>query len=155
MEQPFAEDISVIIRQSREVAIRHEQFRIDLDHLMLALTEVEESSARKLLVDLGCDINVLAQIIVESFTASEARKDGNIPLTRLAESILKGTYMEAYNLTEDELLEMLQSQSRPSDRPIKSEHMLLSMLREADHPVVQNMKAHWGVDYQKVKEAFE
>ena len=61
--------------------------------------------------------------------------------------------MEAYDLTEDELLAMLQSQSLPSDHPIKSEHMLLSMLWEADHPVIQQMKTHWGVDYQKVKEA--
>jgi ATP-dependent Clp protease ATP-binding subunit ClpA len=93
MEQPFADDINAIIRQSREVAIRYEQYQIDLDHLMLALTQVEESSARKLLVDLGCDIKALAHLIEKTFTPFKERKDGNIPLTRLAESVLKGTFM--------------------------------------------------------------
>ena len=151
MEQPLAEDINAIIRQSREVAVRYRQFRIDLDHLMLALIQVEENSARKILADLGCDINALAESLVNSFISSDARQDGNIPLTRLAERVLKGTFMEAYGLTEAELLKMLQAEPRPTDRPIQSEHMLLSLLREADHPVVKNMKAHWGIDYQKVK----
>ncbi len=153
MNQPFAEDINAIIYKSRDLAIQLEQYRIDLDMFMLALTRVEESSARQLLRELGCDLDTLAQTIEKDLLPSDQRKDGNIPVTRLVEKVLKGTFMEAYDLTEEELFEVLQTQSQPKDRPVKSEHMLLSMLRMEDEPLIKEIKALWDIDYQRVKEA--
>ncbi|MFK7843958.1 MAG: Clp protease N-terminal domain-containing protein, partial [Rhodothermales bacterium] len=59
MKQPFADDFNAIIYKSRDMAIQFEQYQIDLDMVMLALTLVEESTARQLLLDLGCDLDVL------------------------------------------------------------------------------------------------
>lgn len=153
MNQSFAEDINAIIYKSRELAIQLEQHRIDLDMFMLALSQIEESPARKLLLDLGCNMDVLAQTIEKELLPGEQREDGNIPLTRLAEQVLKGTYMEAYDLTEEALFEVLQAQSQPQDRPVRSEHMLLSMLRMEEESLIKEMKRLWGIDYQQVKEA--
>ncbi|MFK7847585.1 MAG: Clp protease N-terminal domain-containing protein [Rhodothermales bacterium] len=153
MKQSFADDINAIIYKSRDMAIQLEQYQIDLDMVMLALTLVEESTARQLLLDLGCDLDVLAESIEKELIPSDQRKDGSIPMTRLAEKVIKCTLMEAYDLGEEELFEVLQTDSRPADRPVRSEHMLLSMLRMEDEPLIKEMKRRWNIDHQRVKEA--
>jgi ATP-dependent Clp protease ATP-binding subunit ClpC len=142
MESKFSLRVKEVISLSREEAMRLGHDYIGTEHLILGMIREGEGVALELLKRLGIELNEL-RITIEQVTKGTATNNiknlANIPLTRQSEKTLKVTYLEA-KVFKSPL--------------IGTEHLLLSILRDADN-LASQIIAKFNVTYEIVKEMLE
>ncbi len=142
MEAKFSNRVKEVISLSREEALRLGHDYIGTEHLLLGLIREGEGVAVSVLKKLGVPLNELRAEIerISKGTATHQIKNlANIPLTKASEKVLKITYLEA---------KIFKAQL------IGTEHLLLSILRDADNLAAQ-LLAKYDVNYETVKEMLE
>ena len=141
MEAQFSPGVKEVIQFSREEAIRLGHSYIGTEHLLLGLIRQGDGKAIRHLKSMGIDMLRLKKAVEDSIrdTVSKSANIGNIPLTKQAEKALKITYLEAKIFKDD---------------VIRTEHLLLSILRDEDN-VASQILNQFGVDYDLFKGAME
>ena len=141
MEAQFSPGVKEVIQFSREEAIRLGHSYIGTEHLLLGLIRQGDGKAIRHLKCMGIDMLRLKKAIEDSIrdTSNKTSNIGNIPLTKQAEKALKITYLEAKIFKDD---------------VIRTEHLLLSILRDEDN-VASQILNQFGVDYDLFKNAME
>ncbi|MBR9860308.1 ATP-dependent Clp protease ATP-binding subunit [bacterium] len=141
MEAQFSPGVKEVIQFSREEAIRLGHSYIGTEHLLLGLIRQGDGKAIRHLKSFGIDLLRLKKSIEDSIrdSGSKTANLGNIPLTKQAEKALKITYLEAKIFKDD---------------VIRTEHLLLSILRDEDN-VASQILNQYGVDYDLFKNAME
>jgi len=139
-ESNFSSRVRDVISYSREEAVRLGHDYIGTEHLLLGILKEGDGLAIKLLLNLGVDLDKLKKIIEESISIRNTNVHfDNIPLTKLAERVLKVTYLEA-KLFRSEL--------------IGTEHLLLSLMRDEDN-IASQILARFGATYEIAKTDLE
>ncbi len=141
MEAQFSPGVKEVIQFSREEAIRLGHSYIGTEHLLLGLIRQGDGKAIRHLKSMGIDMLRLKKAVEDSIrdTTSKSTNIGNIPLTKQAEKALKITYLEAKIFKDD---------------VIRTEHLLLSILRDEDNIATQILEK-FDVNYEVVKEMLE
>lgn len=141
MEAQFSPGVKEVIQFSREEAIRLGHSYIGTEHLLLGLIRQGDGKAIRHMKAMGIDMLRLKKAIEDSIqdTSNKTTNIGNIPLTKQAEKALKITYLEAKIFKDD---------------VIRTEHLLLSILRDEDN-VASQILNQFGVDYDLFKSAME
>jgi ATP-dependent Clp protease ATP-binding subunit ClpC len=142
MEAKFSNRVKEVISLSREEALRLGHDYIGTEHLLLGLIREGEGVAVGVLKKLGVPLDELRAEVekVSKGTAThEVKNLANIPLTKASEKVLKITYLEA---------KIFKAQL------IGTEHLLLSILRDADNLATQILNK-FDVNYETVKEMLE
>lgn len=139
-ESNFSSRVRDVISYSREEAFRLGHDYIGTEHLLLGILKEGDGLAIKLLNNLGIDLLKLKKVVEESISIrSTSVHVENIPLTKLAERVLKVTYLEA-KLFRSEL--------------IGTEHLLLSLMRDEENIAAQIL-ARFGATYEIAKSDLE
>jgi ATP-dependent Clp protease ATP-binding subunit ClpC len=141
MEAQFSPGVKEVIQFSREEAIRLGHSYIGTEHLLLGLIRQGDGKAIRHLRSMGIDMLRLKKAVEDSIrdTTGKSTNIGNIPLTKQAEKALKITYLEAKIFKDD---------------VIRTEHLLLSILRDEDN-IASQILNQFGVDYDLFKSAME
>ncbi|MDL5046763.1 ATP-dependent Clp protease ATP-binding subunit [Oscillatoria amoena NRMC-F 0135] len=142
MEAKFSNRVKEVISLSREEALRLGHDYIGTEHLLLGLIREGEGVAVGVLKKLGVPLSDLRseiEKVSKGTAANEVKNLANIPLTKASEKVLKITYLEA---------KIFKAQL------IGTEHLLLSILRDADNLATQILKK-FDVNYETVKEMLE
>ena len=141
MEAKFSNRVKEVISLTREEALRLGHDYIGTEHLLLGMIREGEGVAVDILKRLGIELDELRDTIerLTKGTANNIKTLANIPLTRQSEKVLKITYLEA-KIFKSHL--------------IRTEHLLLSILRDSDNIATQIL-GNYHVDYQAVKEMLE
>ncbi len=137
MDAKFSPRVRDILTYSHEEAIRLGNNYIGLEHLFLGMVRDGEGKALQILRFLGVDIENFRRKIENSIRNSNPSESNmtNIPLMKQAERALKFTYILAKEF-KSEL--------------IKTEHLLLAIIRDKNNIVSQNLDLE-GVDYDTFK----
>jgi ATP-dependent Clp protease ATP-binding subunit ClpC len=142
MEPKFSHRVKEVITLGREEALRLGHDYIGNEHLILGMIREGDGIALDLLKRLGLSLDEI-RITIEQVTKGTATNNiknlANIPLTRQSEKTLKLTHLEAKIFKS-----ML----------IGTEHLLLSILRDADS-IASQIMAKFHVDYAIIKEMLE
>ncbi len=141
MEAKFSPRVKDVISYSREEALRLGHDFIGVEHLLLGIIREGEGTAVQILKGLAIDLKELRRV-VESSTSSASTKSsvqGNIPLVKQAEKVLKITYLEA---------KLFKSPT------IGTEHLLLSILKDDDNVATRGLNK-FGIDYESVRAELE
>jgi ATP-dependent Clp protease ATP-binding subunit ClpC len=143
MNKKFSPKVKQVISRSRDEAIRLGQDYIGIEHLLLGIMTDSDSLAVKVLESLEVDTLAIQQYIENNITRERVSKDalkvGNVPFNKLAEKILKVTFLEA---------KMLKSEL------IAPEHLVLSILKEENNLATKVLK-EYDVDYDIYKSELE
>ena len=141
MEAKFSPRVKDVITYSREEALRLGHGYIGVEHLLLGIIREGDGTAVRILEGLNVDLGRLRKSVEGSIKSSseESPSQGNIPLVKQAEKILKITYLEA---------KIFKSSI------IGTEHLLLSILKDDDN-VATKALGSFNVDYEIAKEEFE
>jgi len=136
----FSHRVQMVIQYSREEALRLGHDYIGSEHLLLGLLREGDGIAIEILKSLGVDLEELKRTIEETVKSTGGTMTiGNLPLTKRAERILKGTYIEAKNFKSD---------------IIGTEHLLLSLTKEREGMAAQILM-NFDVDYDSVRRELE
>ncbi|MFC1477239.1 ATP-dependent Clp protease ATP-binding subunit [candidate division KSB1 bacterium] len=140
MKNNFSHRVQMVIQFSREEAVRLGHDYIGSEHLLLGLLREGDGIAIEIFKNLTIDLEELKRHIEETVKSTGGTMTiGNIPLTKRAERILKGTYIEAKNFNSD---------------IIGTEHLLLSLCKEKDGMAAQIL-LNFDIDYETVKRELE
>ena len=141
MDAKFSPRVRDVITYSREEAIRLGHNYIGVEHLLLGIIREGEGTAIRILDGLNVDLVRLRKIVEGSISSVSAKGSGqgNIPLVKQAEKILKITYLEAKFFKSP---------------VIGTEHLLLSILKDEDNVATKSLHA-LDVTYESAKEEFE
>ncbi len=139
----FSSEVKKSIARSRNEAIRLGHDYIGTEHLLLGLVQERNSLAVKVLTSMVPDLGELRKSVENSISRSpssgEALKMGELPLNRLAERVLKLTFLEAQSSGSDE---------------INLEHLLLSLLKLEDNPA-RRILHRYDIDYDSYRKEVE
>jgi ATP-dependent Clp protease ATP-binding subunit ClpC len=143
MNKKFSPKVKQVISRSRDEAIRLGQDYIGIEHLLLGIMTDRDSLAVKVLESLEVDTLEIQQAIENNISRERVGKDtlkvGNLPLNKVAEKVLKVTFLEAKSLKSEE---------------ISPEHLLLSILKEETNLASKVLK-QYDVDYDIYKSELE
>jgi len=141
MDAKFSPRVKDVITFSREEALRLGHNYIGVEHLLLGIIREGEGTAIKMLEGLKVDLGQLRKVVETSIRSntSKTASQGNIPLVKQAEKILKITYLEAKIFKSP---------------VIGTEHLLLSILKDEDNVATKSLHS-FHADYESAKEAFE
>ena len=144
MEAKFSLQVKEIISLSREEAVRLGHEYVGTEHLILGIIKEGNGLAFSILQRLKLPFaefrNNIEQITKNTVTSQANNTVNlNIPLTKQTEKVLKVTYLEAKIFKSNE---------------VRSEHLLLAILRENDYLATQVM-SKFNVDYHTVKSVLE
>lgn len=140
MKNNFSHRVQMVIQFSREEAVRLGHDYIGSEHLLLGLLREGDGIAIEILKNHSVDLDELKRNIEETIKSTGGTMTiGNLPLTKRAERILKGTYIEAKNFKSD---------------IIGTEHLLLSLTKEKDGMAAQILM-NFDVDHESVKRELE
>lgn len=142
MEENFSPRVRDVITYSKEEAMRLGHDYIGTEHLLLGILREGESTAIKILNDLGLDTaSVRSKIegIAAPYATNVPGTAKNLPLTRQAEKALKTTFLEA---------KLFQSPI------IRTPHLLLCILRNDNDPI-SSVMAQMGASYDAVKSEYQ
>lgn len=141
MDAKFSPRVKDVITFSREEALRLGHNYIGVEHLLLGIIREGEGTAIKILEGLNIDLGRLRKMVENSIgnQPAKANSQGNIPLVKQAEKILKITYLEA-KIFKSPL--------------IGTEHLLLSILKDEDNVATKSLHS-FNIDYEIAKEEFE
>ncbi len=135
--------IKAVIAKSREAAVRLGHSYIGTEHLLLGLISDRNNITMQVLDALNVDADRLKRSIEEASILPSSTVTslnvGNMPLDRLAEKVLKVTYLEAKLLKNDE---------------VNPEHLMLSLLKTEDCPA-SKILSDFDIDYMTFKEELE
>ena len=97
MEAKFSPRVKDVITYSREEALRLGHSYIGVEHLLLGIIREGEGTAVRILEGLNVDLSRLRKSVETSIKSIKDKNpvQGNIPLVKQAEKILKITYLEA------------------------------------------------------------
>ena len=140
MNQPKLSPNAVkVITNSRDEAIRLRSQNIGVEHLFLGILREKECAAMKILYESNVDTaNIRLRIERTVASISENVKysaDEEIPFIKQAENIIRFANLISKEFKSNE---------------IKSEHILLAMLRNSDN-IVSQLLAEQGLDLEKAK----
>ena len=143
MEARLSQNVKNAISNSRDEAIRLKNSSIGVEHLFLGILREKDSSAVMYLATLDADIAALKKEI-ENKTGqpdSDVRfsDDSQIPMLRQAEKVLRLSYLESTKLKAKE---------------IKTEHLVLAMLKE-DSNLVAQLLQNQNITYDTLFKAIE
>ncbi len=130
MQGTFSHRVRDVIALSREEALRLRHDHIGAEHLLLGLLREGGGTAVNVLRALGCDLGALKAAVEARVGRGDAPSEGNLPLTKQAEKMLRFSDREA---------------RRSGSDVIGTEHLLLSLLHEADPVAADILQSHFGV----------
>ena len=134
----FSPDVGKVVQSSAREANRLGHNWLDVEHVLLGIMAESQSKAAELLRKLGCDFAALKQAVEEAIQPSQRATpptgEGNLPLTKETEAVLRDTYKEA---------------GESGHKEIGTEHMLLSLLRKEE--VVRVPEGACGITYEQVR----
>ncbi|NQX91887.1 MAG: ATP-dependent Clp protease ATP-binding subunit, partial [Flavobacteriales bacterium] len=141
MDAKFSPRVKDVITYSREEALRLGHNYIGVEHLLLGIIREGEGTAVQILNGLDVDLRQLRKVVESSIKTNMAKtsSQGNIPLVKQAEKILKITYLEAKIF---------------KSAVIGTEHLLLSILKDEDNVATKSLHS-FQVDYESAKDTFE
>ncbi len=135
MKENFSKRVQLIIKQSKEEAIRLGHSYVGSEHLLLGLLKEESGLVKKVLDVYDIDPSEMVAMIEDMIKTSGGTMTlGHLPLTRRAERILRNAFSEA---------------SSRGETMADDEHLLLSMLREKEGIAYEILKS-FSLDYDTV-----
>lgn len=135
MKENFSKRVQLIIKQSKEEAIRLGHSYVGSEHLLLGLLKENSGLGKKVLDVYDIDPNEMVAMIKDMIKTSGGTMTlGHLPLTRRAERILRNAFSEA---------------SSRGETMADDEHLLLSMLREKEGIAYEILKS-FSLDYDTV-----
>ena len=139
----FSPEVKKSIARSRSEAIRLGHDYIGTEHLLLGVVQEQNSLAIKVLSGMLPDLSEFRKSVENAISrapsAGEALKVGEVPLNKMAERVLKLTFLEAQSSGSEE---------------INLEHLLLSLLKLEDSPA-RRILHHYNIDYDSYKKEVE
>lgn len=137
MDAKFSPRVRDILTYSHEEALRLGNNYIGLEHLFLGMVRDGEGKALQILKYFGVDLEVFRRRIEEAIKSTDKPDKvlTNIPLIKQTERALKFTYIIAKEYKSD---------------LIKTEHLLLAILRDKNNLITQNLERE-GVDFMTYK----
>jgi len=134
----FSEQAREVFSHSREEALRLGYDYIGTEHILLGIIRETNSTAVRILQNLGIDLRALRRAVEQYATSRNAYSSNiaNIPLTKQSEKVIKASYLEAslFNI-----------------KVVYSEHILLALLKENEH-IAANILNNFDITYDKVYE---
>lgn len=137
MDAKFSPRVRDILTYSHEEALRLGNNYIGLEHLFLGMVRDGEGKALQILKYFGVDLEVFRRRIEDAIKSTDKpdKTLTNIPLIKQTERALKFTYIIAKEYKSD---------------LIKTEHLLLAILRDKNNLITQNLERE-GVDFMTYK----
>ena len=135
MKENFSKRVQLIIKQSKEEAIRLGHSYVGSEHLLLGLLKEESGLVKKVLDVYDIDPSEMVAMIEDMIKTSGGTMTlGHLPLTRRAERILRNAFSEA---------------SSRGETIADDEHLILAMLRETEGIAYEILKS-FSLDYETV-----
>ena len=128
-----------VIQNSQELVRRHRHNQLDVEHILLALMELEEGVPSRILSELGApsdDIRAALHKVLDS-APKLAYEANQIYLTPRAQRLLENSRAEA---------------NRLNDEFIGAEHLFVAAVMEQDGPSAGLLRAY-GIDRERVYQA--
>ena len=134
----FTPRVKDVIKFSREEAMRLGHDYIGVEHLVLGMIREGEGLGVKILKNLGVNLLELRKKIEKtiSIKTEKVSVNGDLPIIKQAEKILKITFLEAKALKSD---------------VIGTEHLLLSILKNNENIASKTLE-NLNINYNTVKE---
>ena len=140
MRDNFSKRVQLIIKKSKEEAIRLGHSYVGSEHLLLGILKYDSGLTKKLFDIFDIDPNEMVNMIEEMIKSSGGTMTlGHLPLTRRAERILRNAYSEA------------------SSRGLSSaddEHLLLAMLKETEGVAFDILKS-LSLEYDTISDLIQ
>ena len=134
----FSPDVGKVVQSSAKEANRLGHNWLEVEHVLLGIMAESQSKAAELLRKLGCDFAALKQAVEDAIQPSQQAAlptgEGNLPLTKETEAVLRDTHKEAGESGSEE---------------IGTEHMLLSLLKKKE--VARVLEEACGITYEQVR----
>ena len=137
MKENFSKRVQLIIKKSKEEAIRLGHSYVGSEHLLLGIIKEDTGLSKKILDIYDIDCSEMVAMIEDLIKSSGGTMTlGHLPLTRRAERILRNAFGEA---------------SSSGESIADDEHLLLAILREPEGVAFDILKA-FSLDYDTVKD---
>ena len=137
MKENFSKRVQLIIKQSKEEAIRLGHSYVGSEHLLIGLLKEETGLAKKVIDVFDIDSNDMIAMIEDMIKSSGGTMTlGHLPLTRRAERILRNAYSEA---------------SKRGESIADDEHVLLALLLESEG-IARDILKSFSLDYDTVND---
>ena len=135
----FTEQGQEALALSQEIVQRYNHSQWDVEHIFLALLEIENGVTAEILTSLGVDIDSLRLTTTESLTTSPKNKNSStqIYITPRGQSLLENAKAEA---------------DRFKDEYIGAEHILIAITLESTGEANSILKS-FGIDKEKIYQA--
>ena len=128
-----------VLQNSQELVRRHRHNQMDVEHILLALLELDDGVPSRILTDLGAPSNDIRGSLHKALESSPklAYEANQIYLTPRAQRMLETARAEA---------------ARLNDEFIGAEHLFVAAVMEQDGPSAGLLRAH-GIDREHVYQA--
>ncbi len=133
----FSSRVRDVISYARDEAVRLGNDYMGVEHLLLGVLREGEGNAIKILQKHHCNLQKLKRVVEATVRGSNTSITvGNLPFTKQAQKILRITYLEAKLYKSAE---------------IRTEHLLLSLLRDDDNIAAQILRDTFSVTYETTR----
>ncbi|SVC11725.1 uncharacterized protein METZ01_LOCUS264579, partial [marine metagenome] len=140
MKENFSRRLQLIIKQSKEEAIRLGHSYVGSEHLLLGLLKEQSGLSGKVLDVFDVDSAEMVAMIEDMIKSSGGTITlGHLPLTRRAERILRNAFNET---------------SSTGDSVADDEHLLLAMLKEKEGIAAEILQS-FSLDYGTVSDLIQ
>jgi len=140
MKENFSQRVQLIIKHSKEEAIRLGHSYVGSEHLLLGVLKEDSGLAKKIIDIFDIDSHEMITMIEDMIKSSGGTMTlGHLPLTRRAERILRNAFNEA---------------SAHGESTADDEHLLLALLLETEGIASDILKA-FSLDYDTVNDLIE
>ena len=137
MKENFSKRVQLIIKQSKEEAIRLGHSYVGSEHLLIGLLKEETGLAKKVIDVFDIDSNDMITMVEDMIKPSGGTMTlGHLPLTRRAERILRNAYSEA---------------TKRNESIADDEHVLLALLLESEG-IARDILKSFSLDYDTVND---
>ncbi|MFL2983386.1 MAG: ATP-dependent Clp protease ATP-binding subunit [Candidatus Neomarinimicrobiota bacterium] len=140
MKENFSKRVKLIIKKSKEEAIRLGHSYVGSEHLLLGVLKEESGLSKKIIDVFDIDSNEMVAMLEDMIKSSGSTMTlGHLPLTRRAERILRNAFKEA----------SIRGESYADDA-----HLLLSILLE-NEGIASEILQTFSIDYDTVSDLIE
>ena len=137
MKKNFSKRVQLIIKYSKEEAIRLGHSYVGSEHLLLGILKEKSGLAKKIIDVFDIDFNEMIAMIEDMIKTSGGTMTlGHLPLTRRAERILRNAFGEA---------------STRGEAIADDEHLLLALLLETEG-IASDILKSFSLDYDTVSD---
>ena len=137
MKKNFSKRVQLIIKHSKEEAIRLGHSYVGSEHLLLGILKEKSGLAKKIIDVFDIDFNEMIAMIEDMIKTSGGTMTlGHLPLTRRAERILRNAFGEA---------------STRGEAIADDEHLLLALLLETEG-IASDILKSFSLDYDTVSD---